>query len=69
MTLRMTRIAATLGIAGLLGACSTVGDAHEDLFGGTAEQILPGQRIAILSLDRGLRPDPAVAEVRPLRFA
>ncbi len=64
MTRSIARIAATLGIAGLLGACSTVGDAYEDFFGGTPEQILPGQRIAILSLDRGLRPDPAVAEVQ-----
>lgn len=64
MTLRLTRIAAAFGIAGLLGACSAIGDAYEDTFGGTSEQILPGQRIAILSLDRGLRPDPAVAEVQ-----
>lgn len=64
MTLRLTRIAAAFGIAGLLGACSAIGDAYEDTFGGTPEQILPGQRIAILSLDRGLRPDPAVAEVQ-----
>ncbi len=64
MTLRMTRIAAALGIAGLLGACSAVGDAYDDVFSGSPEQILPGQRIAILSLDRGLRPDPAVAEVQ-----
>jgi outer membrane protein assembly factor BamB len=59
----MTRIAAALGIAGLLGACSAVGDAYDDVFSSSPEQILPGQRIAILSLDRGLRPDPAVAEV------
>lgn len=64
MTLRLTRIAAAFGIAGLLGACSAIGDAYEDTFGGTLEEILPGQRIAILSLDRGLRPDPAVAEVQ-----
>jgi len=64
VTRSIARIAATLGIAGLLGSCSTVGDAYEDFFGGTSEQILPGQRIAILSLDRGLRPDPAVAEVQ-----
>jgi outer membrane protein assembly factor BamB len=41
-----------------------VGDTYDDLFGGSPEQILPGKRIAILSLDRGLRPDPAVAEVQ-----
>ena len=64
MTHRFTRIAAALGIAGLLGACSGVGDAYGDLFGGASEQILPGQRIAILSFDRGLRPDPAVAELQ-----
>ncbi len=64
MTLRITRIAAALGIAGLLGACSGIGNAYDDIFGGTPEEILPGQRIAILSLDRGLRPDPAVAELQ-----
>ena len=60
----MTRIAAALGIAGLLGACSAIGDAYDDVFSGTPELILPGQRIAILSLDRGLRPDPAVADLQ-----
>ena len=60
----MTRIAAALGIAGLLGACSAIGDAYDDVFSGTPEQILPGQRIAILNLDRGLRSDPAVADLQ-----
>ena len=64
MTRRITRIAAALGVAGLLGACSAIGDAYDDVFAGAAEEILPGQRIAILSLDRGLRPDPAVAELQ-----
>ena len=64
MTHRFTRIAAALGIAGLLGACSAFGDAYDGVFSGSAEEKLPGQRIAILSLDRGLRPDPAVAELQ-----
>jgi outer membrane protein assembly factor BamB len=63
MALRITRFAAALGIAGLLGACSAVGDSYDDIFGGPSEEILPGQRIAILNLDRGLRPDPSVAEL------
>jgi len=63
MALRITRVAVALGIAGLLGACSAVGDSYDDIFGGPSETILPGQRIAILNLDRGLRPDPAVAEL------
>ncbi len=61
MAHRTTKIAAALGLAGLLGACSAVGDTYDDLFGGTSEIILPGERIAILNLDRGLHPDPAVA--------
>jgi len=64
VTFRITRIAAALGIAGLLGACSAIGDAYDDVFSDAPEQVLPGQRIAILNLDRGLRPDPAVAEVQ-----
>ena len=60
---RITRIAAMLGIAGLLGACSSIGDAYDGIFASTPEQILPGKRIAILSLDRGLRPDLTVADL------
>ena len=45
----------------MLGACSAVGDTYDDIFGGPSEVILPGERIAILNLDRGLRPDPAAA--------
>ncbi len=63
MALRITRIAASLGIAGLLGACTLAGDAYEGIFGGPTEIVLPGKRIAILNLDRGLHPDPAVAEL------
>jgi outer membrane protein assembly factor BamB len=68
VTPHITRIAAALGIAGLLGACSAVGDAYDDVFSGASEPILPGQRIAILSLDRGLRPDPVVADL-PVRLS
>ncbi len=64
MTLRLFRFAAALGVAGLLGACSAVGDAYDDVFSKAPDQVLPGERIAILNLDRGLSPDPAVAEVQ-----
>ncbi len=40
-----------------------------DLFGSPPEEILPGKRISILSVDRGLRPDASVAEVRVLLSA
>lgn len=44
-----------LAIAG----CSTVEDLFEE-----DEELLPGERIAILSLERGLEADPAIADLR-----
>lgn len=41
-----------------LGACGA-----DDFFGEAEDPPLPGQRIAILSYERGLRPDPSIAEV------
>jgi len=43
----------------LLSGCESV----SSLFGSPAEEILPGQRIAILAVDRGLRADTSVAQV------
>lgn len=63
MAHRTTKIAAALGLAAMISACAAAGDTYDDLFGGASEPILPGERIAILNLDRGLRPDPAVAGV------
>ncbi len=42
-----------------LGACGT----FDDFFGEAEPPPLPGQRIAILAYERGLRPDPAIADV------
>ena len=54
---------ALLAAAGLwLAGCDTLG--IDELFGKKAEAPLPGQRIAILSLDRGLQPDPSVSGVQ-----
>ena len=50
------RIALLLGLAFTLTACG--------LFGESANEPLPGKRIAILDIDRGLRPDPSIADVR-----
>ncbi len=50
------RIALLLGLAFTLTACG--------LFGESAKEPLPGKRIAILDIDRGLRPDPSIADMR-----
>ncbi len=64
----IARHAALVGLAVLLAACETMQDSIGGVFGGRSEQILPGERIAILPLDRGLRPDPNVAEL-PVRLS
>ncbi len=64
MTRRCIRVAVVVGAAALLAACSALENATDGLFGKPYEEILPGQRISILALDRGLRPDPSVAEVQ-----
>lgn len=43
----------------LIAGCGTVEDWFEE-----DEELLPGERIAILSLDRGLEADPAIADVQ-----
>ncbi len=50
------RLVWLLGLAFMLSACG--------LFGGKEDERLPGKRIAILSLDRGLLPDQSIADVR-----
>lgn len=52
-------------LAGLglgLAACDTLEDLSP--FKAAPEEPLPGARIAILALDRGLQPDPALADLR-----
>ncbi len=43
----------------LIAACSTVEGLFEE-----DEELLPGERVSILSLDRGLSADPAIADLR-----
>lgn len=50
------RLAWLLGLSFTLSACG--------LFGGKEDEPLPGKRIAILALDRGLLPDQSIADVR-----
>ena len=64
MLRRFFRVAVALGAVALLAACSTMEDAVDGIFGEPYEEILPGKRIAILALDRGLRPDPSIAELQ-----
>ncbi len=42
----------------VLGGCGV-----DDFFGESEPPPLPGQRIAILTIERGIRPDPAIADV------
>ena len=51
-----TRRAALLGGAGMLAGCSTI-----DSIFGTAKQPLPGERISVLTAQRELEVDPALA--------
>ena len=58
----MPRLVWLMALGLSLAACDTLG--LSDVFGGDDEEILPGERIAILSLERGLEADSSVAEVR-----
>ena len=58
----LTRSTWLIALGVSLAACDTLGDM--DFFGSSDEDILPGERIAILSLERGLEADARVAEVR-----
>lgn len=56
------RLAVLLGLALVLTACESLDPF--DVFSKKADEPLPGKRIAILALDRGLQPDPSVADIR-----
>ncbi len=56
------RVVSLLGLAFLLTACESLNPL--DLFDKKRDEPLPGTRIAILSLDRGLQPDPSIADMR-----
>ncbi len=59
MGVKTSRLAGLVVGTVLLSGCETLGD----LFGSPPEEILPGERISILTIDRGLSPDASVAEV------
>jgi len=56
------RLVGLLGLALVLTACESLNPI--DLFESKTDEPLPGKRIAILALDRGLQPDPSIADVR-----
>ncbi|MEE8535810.1 MAG: PQQ-binding-like beta-propeller repeat protein [Kiloniellales bacterium] len=56
MSAPLTRVLFLAGCILLLAACETT------------EEVLPGERVAILALDQGLTPDPAIADI-PVRLA
>lgn len=53
-------------LALMLGGCGSLSDWFSDLFADTNKEKLKGERVSVLSLDRRLEPDPALAalEVR-----
>ncbi len=55
--------AGLVALALALTGCDTVGDWFGDLFQDTTKTKLTGERISVLSLDRRLEPDPALANV------
>lgn len=59
--LRITRLMASLGLVLLLAGCEILPDF---LGAGESEAPLPGRRIAILALDKGLTPNPSIADLR-----
>ena len=54
----VSRAAAAFALLLALGACG-----FDDFFGEEEAPPLPGQRIAILAFERGLRPDPSIADL------
>ena len=64
MGLRASRLAAVLLSAAVLSGCET----FEDIFGSAAEERLPGERVSVLSIERGVRADTSAAEV-PVRLS
>ena len=55
----LSRISALFALCLLVAGCSTVEGWFEE-----EEELLPGERVSILSLDRGLEADPAIADLR-----
>ena len=64
MGARVLRIAGVVAAMTLLSGCESVGD----FFGSPAEEILEGERISILTSDRGLSADTDLAEL-PVRLS
>ncbi len=62
MSLMFKRFLLPLSLLLVVSACGI-----SDWFGETEAPPLPGQRIAILAYERGLRPDPSIADV-PVRL-
>ncbi len=58
MSLMFKRFLLPLSLLLVVSACGI-----SDWFGETEAPPLPGQRIAILAYERGLRPDPSIADV------
>ncbi len=58
MRAKVYRLAVLTLCGAVLSGCETLGD----LFG-SDEEILPGERIAILTTDRGLNPDSSIADL------
>lgn len=53
------RLTACLAVVLLLGAC----ERFNDFFEGAQDRPLPGERISVLTLDRGLKPDPRITDL------
>ena len=64
MGLRVSRLAAVLLCAAVLPGCETV----DEVFGSAGEKRLPGERVSVLSVERGVRADSAAAEI-PVRLS
>jgi len=56
------RFVGLLGLAFALTACDSLNPM--DMFEKKRDEPLPGKRIAVLALDRGLQPDPSIAGMR-----
>jgi len=60
---RVLARAGLLALALALAGCDTVGGWFEDIFSDSAKQKLKGTRVSVLTLDRSLEPDPALAKL------
>ncbi len=62
----MTRVFARTGLLALtlaLVGCDTLSDWSDKMFEDTSKQKLKGTRVSVLTLDRALEPDPALAKL------